>query len=105
MWKAVYPTNFQYLVFSPTIILIFLPLLLHSLLSFLPTPLSAPEALSLQDSELITGLLETMVVLWEGAREQLDKRTNRAIHNKLVGRVAETLPLLFDTFKVHTCIT
>ena len=36
-----------------------------------------------------------MVVLWEGAREQLDKRT------KLVGRVAETLPLLFDTFKVH----
>lgn len=42
-----------------------------------------------------------MVVLWEGAREQLDKRTNRAIHNKLVGRVAETLPLLFDTFKVQ----
>ena len=51
----------------------------------------------------MTGLLETMVVLWEGARDRLDKPTNRTLRSKLVGRVAEKLPLLFDTFKVSVC--
>ena len=48
----------------------------------------------------MTGLLETIVVLWEGAKDRLDKPTNRTLRSKLVGRVAEKLPLLFDTFKV-----
>ena len=54
----------------------------------------------MEDSELMTGLLVTMVVLWEGARDRLDKPTNRTLRSKLVGSVAEKLPLLFDTFKV-----
>ena len=43
------------------------------------------------------------MVLWEGARDRLDKPTNRTLRSKLVGRVAEKLPLLFDTFKVSVC--
>ena len=47
------------------------------------------------------GLLETMVVLWEGARERLNRPANKAVWNKLVRKISENLPLLFDTFKVQ----
>ena len=49
------------------------------------------------------GLLETMVVLWEGARDRLDlkKKGSKAARKKLVDRVSHSLPLLFDTFTVR----
>ena len=59
------------------------------------------DVLSLRDADLMRGLLETMVVLWEGAKERLNRPANKAVRDKLVRKISESLPLLFDTFKVH----
>ncbi len=55
----------------------------------------------MEDGDLLLGLLETMVVLWEGARESLAKPSNKAVRAKLVGKISESLPALFDAFKVR----
>lgn len=71
------------------------------------TPLSLPgtsESLSLSDTDILCGLLETMVILWESARDKLNKSGNKAIRNKLYSKVAENLPLFFNTFKVNSCV-
>ena len=47
------------------------------------------------------GLLETMVVLWEGAKERLNRPANKTVREKLVKKISESLSLLFDTFKVR----
>ena len=60
--------------------------------------------LSLEDSELVTGLLETTVVLWEGVRERMEKPGNKQLKKKLITTFAASMPLLFDTFKVTTVI-
>ena len=59
------------------------------------------DVLSLQDTDLMQGLLETMVVLWEGAKERLNRPANKTVREKLVKKISESLSLLFDTFKVH----
>lgn len=56
--------------------------------------------LTLEDSELMTGLLETIVVLWEGVRESVDKPGSKHLKKKLITTISGSLPLLFDTFKV-----
>lgn len=66
--------------------------------SFLYLPDCSP--LTLEDSELMTGLLETIVVLWEGIRESIDKSGNKQLKKKLITTISGSLPLLFDTFKV-----
>lgn len=58
------------------------------------------DSLGLSDTDLLCGLLETMVVLWEGARDRLNKPSNKVIRNKLSSKVADNLPLFFNTFKV-----
>ena len=60
--------------------------------------------LSLEDSELVTGLLETTVVLWEGVRERMEKPGNKQLKKKLISTFSASMPLLFDTFKVTTVI-
>lgn len=54
----------------------------------------------MEDGDILLGLLETMVVLWEGAREKLESPSNKAIRAKLVGKISESLPALFNAFKV-----
>ena len=58
------------------------------------------SALSLDDNDLLTGLLETIVVLWEGVRERIEKPGNKQFKKKLTTTFAASMPLLFDTFKV-----
>lgn len=58
------------------------------------------SSLSLDDSDLLTGLLETIVVLWEGVRERIEKPGNKQLKKKLTSTMAASMPLLFDTFKV-----
>ena len=50
----------------------------------------------------MTGLLETIVVLWEGVRERIDKPANKQLKKKLVSTIATSMPQLFDTFKVSS---
>lgn len=58
------------------------------------------EPLSLVDSDLTSGLLEVMAVLWEVAKDKLDKPAHHKLKKKLVTRMAQHLPLLFDNFTV-----
>lgn len=58
------------------------------------------EPLSLVDSDLMSGLLEVMAVLWEVAKDKLDKPAHQKLKRKLVTRMAQHLPLLFDNFTV-----
>jgi hypothetical protein len=58
------------------------------------------EPLSLADSDLMCGLLEVMVVLWEVAKDRLDKPTNQKIRKKLWNKMTKSLPLFFDIFTV-----
>ena len=58
------------------------------------------SCLSLEDGDLLTGLLETIVVLWEGVRERMEKPGNKQLKKKLTSTMAASMPLLFDTFKV-----
>ena len=60
------------------------------------------SSLSLDDRDLLTGLLETIVVLWEGVRERIEKPGNKQLKKKLTSTFAASMPLLFDTFKVMT---
>ena len=59
-----------------------------------------PGPLSLADTDVIGGLLEVMVILWEGAKERLNSPSNRSIRSKLEAQVAQTLPLFFNTLTV-----
>ena len=72
---------------------------LANLITLLSPDSSSP--LSLDDSELLTGLLETIVVLWEAVRERIDKPGNKQLKKKLVTTISSSLPQLFDTFKVY----
>ena len=62
------------------------------------------SCLSLEDGDLLTGLLETIVVLWEGVRERMEKPGNKQLKKKLTSTMAASMPLLFDTFKVTSCV-
>lgn len=57
--------------------------------------------LKLKDKTIITGLLETMVILWEGSRENLQQSKAKALRGRLVETVGRSLPILFDQFKVR----
>ena len=73
-----------------------------------PPPLSqdlqdlseSQEPPSLEDSDLMCGLLEVMVVLWEGAKDRLDKPTNQKLRKRLWNKMVKSLPVLFDNFTV-----
>ena len=54
----------------------------------------------LKDMGILTGLLETMVILWEGSREALQQTKAKALRGQLVEAVGRGLPVLFDWFKV-----
>ncbi len=47
------------------------------------------------------GLIETMVILWEGVRDKLDQRGNKGVKKRLEGQVTKCLPTLFNTFEVR----
>ena len=53
-----------------------------------------------KDMGILTGLLETMVILWEGSREALQQTKAKALKGQLVEAVGRGLPVLFDWFKV-----
>ena len=56
--------------------------------------------MKLRNQTIITGLLETMVILWEGSRENLQQSKAKALRGSLVEAVGRSLPILFDRFKV-----
>ena len=56
--------------------------------------------LSLSDSDLMCGLLEVMVILWEVAKDQLAKPKHQKVQKNLLSKVALSLPTLFKTFTV-----
>lgn len=60
--------------------------------------------LDLADSDLMCGLLEVMAVLWEVAKDRLDKPTHQKVRKKLWNKMAKSLPLFFDTFTVSPSI-
>lgn len=55
----------------------------------------------LRNKAILTGLLETLVVLWEGSREALQQTKAKALRGQLVEAVGRSLPVLFDRFKVR----
>lgn len=56
--------------------------------------------LSQNDSGVLCGLLEVMVVLWEVVEDRLRNKTHRKLHQRLVARTEQNLPVFFDTFTV-----
>eukprot|EP00731_Ephydatia_muelleri_P012778 Em0007g88a len=60
--------------------------------------------MKLRNKTIITGLLETMVILWEGSRENLQQSKAKALRGRLVEAVGRSLPILFDQFKVSRCM-
>ena len=56
--------------------------------------------MKLRNKTIITGLLETMVILWEGSRENLQQSKAKALRGRLVEAMGRSLPILFDRFKV-----
>ncbi|XP_064397126.1 condensin-2 complex subunit G2-like isoform X2 [Halichondria panicea] len=69
-----------------------------------PKPDRAPEeSLCVSDGSVMCGLIETMVILWEGVRDKLDQRGNKGVKKRLEGRVTKCLPTLFNTFEDGSC--
>ena len=60
--------------------------------------------MKLRNKTIITGLLETMVILWEGSRENLQQSKAKALRGRLVEAVGRSLPILFDQFKDSRCM-
>ena len=65
---------------------------------------SVSQEEQLRNKTIITGLLETMVILWEGSRENLQQSKAKALRGRLVEAVGRSLPILFDQFKVSRCM-
>ncbi len=62
------------------------------------------DPLSLSDSELVCGLLEVMVVMWEVVKDSLDHKAHQKAKKKLMSSMDENLPILFNTFTVRISI-
>ncbi len=56
--------------------------------------------LSLSDSDLMCGLLEVMVILWEVAKDRLGRPTHQKVNKNLLAKMAQSLPVLFNAFTV-----
>ena len=61
-----------------------------------------PDSLSLTDRDVIAGVLEVLVVLWEGVRQRLGTPKHKILRSKLESTVAESLPLLFNALTVSS---
>lgn len=53
----------------------------------------------LKNKAIITGLLETTVILWEGSKENLKLTKSKALRGRLVEAVGQSLPVLFERFR------
>ncbi|XP_013379950.1 condensin-2 complex subunit G2-like [Lingula anatina] len=59
--------------------------------------------LTLNDTEVMSGLLETMVVLWGGVSAQLDKPANAELKEKLHAKFSKCLPDFFRVMHDNRC--
>lgn len=58
--------------------------------------------LSVRDVDLVRGLLEVMVVVWEVLSDRLDGPRSKELRKKLLDRTEKNLPVLLQTFTVST---
>ena len=63
---------------------------------------SSPEPLTLANSDLIAGVLEVVVILWEGGREKLATPKHRTLRSKLESVMTKSLPMFFNTLTVSS---
>ena len=62
---------------------------------------SLPDPLTVDNRELLAGLLEVIVVLWEGVRERITTPKQRLLQSKLESNMAESLPTFFNALPVR----
>lgn len=61
------------------------------------------NTVTVNDTSIICGLLETMAILWEGNRQQFDKPACKAIKNQLVSKLATSHFKFYHTFPDNSC--